>query len=176
MILVGVLIGLALGSAQGATLEKLSLDDMIQKSTEIVRGTVTGSSTLKRGPVVYTSYHVQVRERWKGSVGPEIEVNVPGGRHGSLAQTFSGSPKLEEGGEYLLFLWTSRSGLTQVIGLCQGLFRMNKDSQGEPVVSRSATGEVMLDSSGKVVEDAPVSMRFGDMVTRIQRTLAGARR
>ena len=44
----------------GATLERLSLDDMIARSTTIVRGKVTASWAAFTGSVIYTHYQVQV--------------------------------------------------------------------------------------------------------------------
>lgn len=176
MRLSGILV-IAIGTlAHAATLEKLSIEAMTQKSTEIVCGKVSASSSLLRGPVIYTKYRVQVSDRWKGAPARELDVYVPGGRYGNLAQQVSGAPKPVEGEEYILFLWTSRSGLTQVIGLSQGLFTMKRDSKGEPVLARAASGETMLDSSGQVVEDTPVNMRLSDLVDRIKRSLAGADR
>ncbi len=174
---IGLLLTLGLGLGSAATLEKLSLDEMIRKSTGIVCGKVLASSTIKRGPVVYTQYRLRVTDRWKGNAVSEIDVHVPGGKHGSVQQLFSGSPKLDEGKEYVVFLWTSRGGLTQVIGLSQGLFDVKRDPKGEPVLTRFPSAEnTMLDSSGRVVEEPPVSMRLGDMVDRIHRTLTGASR
>jgi hypothetical protein len=163
-------------SLSAATLERLSLDDMIRQSTGIVSGKITGASTVVRGSVIYTRYTVQIGERWKGSTSRGIEVFVPGGRHGAVQQTFSGSPTLVEGKEYMLFLWAGRSGITQVIGLSQGLFDLKRDPSGEPYVTRGASADgTMVDASGRTVEDTPVSLRLREMVDRIHRTLAGVR-
>jgi hypothetical protein len=162
------------GWLSAATLEQLSLDEMIQKSTGIVGGMVTDTSTELRGPVVYTRYRVRITQRHKGAAtGTEMDVFVPGGRHGALTQTFPGSPTLAKGQEYLLFLWAGRSGMSQVIGLSQGLFDITKDAAGEALVVRRAAQATVVDSSGKLVEDTPVSLRLREMVDRIQRTLAG---
>lgn len=158
------------------TLEKLSVDDMILKSTEIVCGKVTATTSVMRGTAVYTKYRVQVTDTLKGDkrAGNEMDVFVPGGKFGSTVQQLPGSPKLGEGQDYMLFLWTSRSGLTQVIGLSQGLFVVKRNPKGEPVLTRNASDATMLDSSGQVVEDTPVSLRLREMVDRIHRSLAGA--
>ena len=50
----------------------------------------------------------------------------------------AGAPTLAAGQDYVLFLWTSKSGLTQVIGLSQGLFNVITNSQGQSIVSRGA--------------------------------------
>ena len=49
-----------------ATLEKLSIDDMSQKSTLFVRGRIAGCAGDQRGSVIYTRCRVSVTERWKG--------------------------------------------------------------------------------------------------------------
>ena len=37
---------------------------------------------------------------------------------------------LKIGDEYVFFVWTSRSGLAQIIGLSQGLFNVLPDGKG----------------------------------------------
>jgi hypothetical protein len=159
-------------SLSAATLEKLSLEEMTLKSTAIVRGRATGSRTAVRGPVIYTLYQVQVAEQWKGPAASQVEVAVPGGDKSGLRQTFSGAPKLQEGVDYVLFLWTGRNGLTQVIGLSQGKFELSKDKQGDTTVSRTASSETMLDSEGQAVADAPVRLSLKSLDQQIRRTLA----
>ena len=168
----GILVA-SFGLVNGATLEKLSLDEMIQNSTEIVQAKVTARSGVMRGPLVYTRYRVSVSDVYKGNVSNQMDVHVPGGTYGSVTQTFSGTPTMGEGDEYVLFLWTSRSGLTTVICLSQGLFSVRKDSKGEAMLMRQASTEAMVDPSGKLVEDTPVSLRLRDVVDRIRRSLTG---
>jgi len=43
-----------LGVTRGATLERLTRDDLIAKSTAIVRGKVISSYASFRGPIIYT--------------------------------------------------------------------------------------------------------------------------
>ncbi|MBI3208287.1 MAG: hypothetical protein HYZ37_05215 [Candidatus Solibacter usitatus] len=123
---------------------------------------------------MYTKYTVAVTTQWKGAPSKQLDVYVPGGKSGALVQRFSGAPSLAEGVEYVLFLWSGRSGMRQVIGLSQGLFQMVPATQGEAMVKHAASRETMVDASGKVVEDTPASMRLREMVDRIHRTLAGA--
>ncbi len=102
---------------------------------------------------------------------------VPGGKANGLRQSFAGAPELTEGAEYLLFLWTGKSGLTHVIGLSQGALSLSRDSKGDIVVARSASNAAMLDTrTGKQVADTAILMSLGEMKDRIARTLArGAR-
>src|ERR1035437_10266058 len=106
---------------QCATLERLSLDDMINRSTMIVRGRVSASWAAFTGSVIYTHYQIQVSEQFKGTPRNSVEVMVPGGSARGLSQDFSGSPVLNQGDEFVFFLWTSKGGITWVTGLTQGL-------------------------------------------------------
>jgi hypothetical protein len=151
----------------GATLEKLSLDEMAQKSTAIVRGRVLGSFAAQRGSIIYTHYRVQVAETWKGADAAELDVVVPGGAVRGLRQTFAGTPRLAPNADYVLFLWTGASGLTRVIGLTQGLFTVTKTAAGE-VAFRPAATEAMIDpASGRLVRDEALSLRVADLHQRV---------
>jgi hypothetical protein len=157
----------------GATLLQLSLDDMIQKSTAIVHGTVQPTSAAFRGAMIYTHYQVQVADTYKGAAVRSWDVAVPGGVVNGAQQYFAGAPMLTAGKDYLLFLWTSKTGLTQIIGLSQGLFNVSGNSSGQLIVSRGATSETMLNASGQIITDANVRMTLAQMSSRIQTALAG---
>jgi hypothetical protein len=157
-----------------ATLEKLSLDDMVAKSTEIVRGRVVSSaagfrSPASRGGIIYTSYTIEVAERWKGSGGTRMSVAVPGGIAQGMQQTFPGAPGLASNTEYVFFLWTSRSGLTQIIGLSQGLMNLKADANGKITVSRSASTEPMVDTQGNPIRDQAFAMSLTEFRSTMSR-------
>jgi hypothetical protein len=161
--------------ARPATLEKLTLEQMIQQSTEIVRGRVVGASVEQRGAILYTRFQVQVTERWKGEAKLVVEAAVPGGHSGRVRQTFPGTPSLQPGQEYILFLWTGRGGLTQIIGLSQGVFDLVLDEKGNPAASRAATTETLLDAAGQKLTDRPVRLSLSNLDRMIRTTLAEAR-
>jgi len=157
--------------AHAAILERLSLDDLTLKSSEIVRAKVIGSYADFRGSMIYTHWKVQVEERRKGANRSTIEVLIPGGSARGFHQDVSGAPKLLIGKEYLLFLWTSRSGSTYITGLSQGLFELRKNG-GEWMVSRSASGEPMIDrATWRPVSDESVQMPYAEMTSRISAAL-----
>lgn len=170
-----LLLTFCIAPLQCATLERLSLDDMIAKSTAIVRGRILGSSSTLAGRVIYTHYSVQVMDRYKGATAATVDVAVPGGVAGGLRQTFSGSPEFRPGDEYVLFLWTGRSGMTQVIGLTQGVFSIAADASADPTATRAATRELMLaPGTGKRVKDQTLVMRLSELRGRISGTLGAA--
>jgi hypothetical protein len=167
---------LALGFLQGATLEQMSLDEMTAKSTDIVRGRVSLTHAAAQGPVIYTHYKVQVSDRWKGASSATMDVVVPGGSAGNLRQTFAGAPRLVEGADYVLFLWTGQSGLTHVIGLSQGVFSITTDNSGNVIALRPASTETVLDASGRIVKDEAIRIRLLDLRSRVNSALGRAKR
>jgi hypothetical protein len=154
-------------AASGATLEQLSMDQMSQSATGIVRARVTGSYTTVIRSTIYTHYRLQVSEIWKGV--PATEVMLPGGVSGGNRQSFPGIPTLQTGPEYVLFLWQSSStGITHLLGLTQGLFNVSQQADGTAIAFRPKIGEMMLDAAGRKVADQAISMRMADMKTRVR--------
>ena len=146
---------------QAATLQQLSLDQMTQQSTAIVRAQVISSSASFTGSTIYTHYKLQIAETLKGF--PTGEVMIPGGVSGRYRQTFPGVPQLETGKDYLLFLWTSSAGITHLMGLSQGVFDLSTANDGSVIATRGLIGELMLDQSGRPVRDQGVQVRMSDL-------------
>ncbi len=167
--------GLAiLASAGATTLQKLSLDDMIRQSTGIVRAKVAGSRSALRGQNIYTYYRLDVLETAKQDAavpGRQIEIAVPGGAVNGMRQVAIGSPELSAGAEYVMFLWTGKSGLTQIIGLSQGLFQVAEDAAGNVNLTRPAAPDLMIDQDGRPVSGEQMGLRWSDLRARIQREL-----
>ena len=155
-----------------ATLQQLTMDDLIAQSTAIVRGTVVDSWAALTGSVIYTHYKIQVSESFKGPRQSSVEVVVAGGVVNNLSQSFSGSPTLNKDDQFVLFLWTSRAGLTQIMGLTQGLFAIAPGASTDPMATRAATRELMLDAkTAQPVKDAVLSMHLSDLRSLIANTL-----
>lgn len=166
-------LGLFAQGALGATLEKLSLDEMAARSTAIVRARAVSSSGVMVGSSIFIKTHFQVLERMKGPEASEVDVMEPGGTVGQLSQNYPGVPRFTPGQESLLFLWTGPSGRTQIIGLSQGVLEVTRNAAtGDEEVSRQPSGEPMLaPGSGMPVEDEAISMPLRRMVSRIQRAV-----
>lgn len=163
-----------------ATLEKLSIEQMTQKATLIVRGRVSTCSGEAQGSMIYTRCQLQVIESWKGSAPTLVSFSVPGGTYQGLVQTFTGTPKINVSQEYVLFLWTGRSGRTQVIGLSQGVFDIvtgtssNNSVAPTPHAYRGASAEQMLDSAGRAVRDSATDMSITELRARVKGALTGS--
>lgn len=158
---------------KSATLGRLTLEEMTAQSTSIVRGKVTASWPAYTGSVIYTHYRLQVTEQFKGAGQSSVEVMVPGGTVNGLRYSPSGSPVLTQGDEFVFFLWTSKSGITWITGLTQGLFSLAGDASTDRVATRAASRELMLDpATARPVKDVTLSMKLSDLRSRIAATLA----
>ncbi|MCC6588435.1 MAG: hypothetical protein IT168_17205 [Bryobacterales bacterium] len=157
------------------TLEHLTLDEMIQKSTAIVRGKILSCSALQRDTSIYTLVRVQVSEQLKGPQSAIVEVTLPGGKLNGVKQMFSGVPVLDQGAEYVLFLWTSPKGVTHVIGLSQGVLNLKVNAKGSAQIQRAAISDPMVDTkTGTLVAPDNVDMSLDALRLRVRRVLGGA--
>ena len=62
-----VLLVLVVLPAQAATLELMTLEEMVQQSTAIVRARAGQSRTERSGALLYTVTQLEVLEQWKGT-------------------------------------------------------------------------------------------------------------
>jgi hypothetical protein len=175
-IFVGLCLAEASVPAGATTLQQLSLGEMAQKATAIVRAKVTGSVEVLRGTDVFTVYQLETLETVKAPNGIKpADVAVPGGVAGGMRQVVTGAPVLHAGQEYVLFLWTSRSGLTQLMGMSQGLFTVERSTTGDAIATRAAAGEQMLDGAGRAVRDEALSLPWTELKSKVMKTLTAGR-
>jgi hypothetical protein len=156
-------------------LERLSLGDLIAKSTAIVRGKVLNSYTSTNGPIIYTNYRIQSSETLKGTPKSVVEIRLPGGVANNQRQRFAGVPEFKAGDDFVFFLWTGKSGATQVLGLTQGLFSVAGGGASDPLTTRAASHEVMLEhGTGKQVKDQTLTMRLSELRALVKSALGSA--
>ena len=163
------------GVTPAATLEKLSFEDMAAKSTSIVRAKIGPGVGRQHGALVYTHHTISVLESWKGPSAISIDVVVPGGKVGRLQQTVAGAPALASGSELVLFLWTSKRGLTHVIGLSQGVFQLERDAAGTLLLSRGPLSSSMVYATGRPVNDDGLRMPMAEFNARLSTALGRVR-
>ena len=169
------------GSVGAVTLEKLSLEELIDSSTLIVRGTIGESASSHTGAVIETQYRVNVTEILKRPAGAsvagndKISVSLPGGVAGGLHQTFAGVPDLKSGEEYVLFLWRAKSGRLMLVGMSQGVLRIHREG-GRATAARPPIDGTMLDQkTGRAVRDAGLGVRLPALRETVSRRAAATR-
>jgi len=152
--------------ASAATLQQLSLDQIGDSATAIVRARIVSVTTAFSGPTIYTHYKIRIAETLKGQ--PPDEFVLPGGVSGHFRQSFPGVPALAPGSEHVLFLWTSRAtGLTFPVGLTQGILDVSSQQNGSIFLSRRPIGELMLDVTGRPVIDRPPRTALSALRNRV---------
>ncbi len=137
-----------LATVNAATLERLTIEQMAQQATAVIRGRVGKARVVRFGALVYTLHRFEAEEQWKGAPTDGLEVAVPGGTYEGVTYNFGGTPELKTGDEYLLFLWTGTSGRTQIVGLSQGVFRVLRRSDGVVVTRTEAEDSVFAGEDG----------------------------
>lgn len=171
-----LLLLLAVASARATTLDYLSLEDLISRATVIVRGNVVACEGFLKGPGVNTRCAVQVLEQWKGPEAKQLEVIVPGGVASGRRQIVPGAPALREGSDYVFFLWTGSNGETQLLGLSQGLFVLERDEAGQENAVQAVPADGALErATGRLVTDRPLRLRLAELRSRT-RAVAPAQR
>lgn len=151
----------------GATLEQLSLDDLIQKSTAIVKAKVVDSYADFRGKELFTHWKLQVENQWKGET--TAEVLAPGGSLRGNRQSVPGAPQLTVGKEYVLFLWKSKSGTVHLTGWGQGVFELHRDAAGKLLATRAAVGETIVEhGTWRPLPDGGLEVPYADLEARIK--------
>jgi len=149
------------------TLQLLSVDSMIAKSSAIVRGRPTPLASFQRGGMIYTTYRVDVSATLKGGAVATLQVAVPGGDYRGAHQAVAGSPGLTAGAEYVMFVWTAPSGTNYIIGLSQGLFEVHTNASGAVVLTRGPASAKVIDAAGSGVNDGGVTLLLTDLQAKI---------
>lgn len=156
------------------TVEKFTLDDLVQKSGRIIVGKCISSESRwnDRNTLILTTARFAVSEPLKGSSDGFVNVVTVGGMLDGITQTVSGMPVFEPEEEVLLFLEPSKNGQWQPLGMSQGKFRILRNRQtGEQEVVHSLSGLELYDPASRSLsqQEKPSRAPLKPMVERIRR-------
>lgn len=124
-------------AARATVLVPADLVELSRGAVLIVRGTVTSvtpqwSEGRRR---VESVVMVDVQQALKGEPGKTLAFKVPGGRLGRYRSVMVGAPSFREGEEVILFLGARPPAVPYLLGLGQGVYRVQRDERtGEPRV------------------------------------------
>ena len=120
-----------LGPAR-ASVTTMSLEQLVQASTDILRGHVANQESRwnETNTQIVTLTTIAVEERIKGGAPAMVVVEQPGGTVGNDRSDVAGTVHFREGGDYVLFLEPTRLDPLhrQVVGMSQGAYRIYRDA------------------------------------------------
>jgi hypothetical protein len=119
--------------------------------------------------VTYTRF--QVSRALKGAAGREVTIRQPGGTVGVYREIAHGVRYLHAGEEAALFLQDSseRDGTMVVVGLMQGMFRIERKASGETYVSNGVSGVEVHDQSGSAQAPGGTHTRLSEFEARVSK-------
>ena len=164
-------------SILSTTVEKFTLEDLVQKSGRIIVGKClsTESRWNEDNTLILTTSRFVVSDALKGTPGSVVTVITVGGTLDGITQTVSGMPQFVQEEEALLFLEPSRNGNWKPLGLSQGKFRIvRNDLTGESEVVHSLSGLQLYDPATRRLSHSgkPSRAPLNQMVERIKRLVA----
>ncbi|HTI38728.1 MAG TPA: hypothetical protein VL484_14275 [Vicinamibacterales bacterium] len=124
--LVAALVVAAAAAARATVLVPIAFRELVATAPIIVHGEVIDvrSDWSPGRRSVETFLTLRADEYLKGDLGPEITVQVPGGRLGRYRTIMIGAPVFQRGDEVVLFLRTGAPSYPSIVGLSQGAFRV----------------------------------------------------
>jgi hypothetical protein len=147
--LIAILLLAATTSSYAAMSIPLGLDRLHSDAEYIFLGECTSNSVefdnASNMVVTYTTFNVV--EAFKGAPGKTHTIKQVGGTlpGTDIISKFSGIPQFEAGKRYIVFLPpVSQLGFSTPVGLGQGLFHIQTNEQGEPVIGNGRdVGELL---------------------------------
>jgi len=119
-------------SASATTLVRMSLDQLAEASTEIIRGRVASQETLWNPDHtrIYTYTTIAVDQIYKGNPPSTLIVQQPGGTIGKVRVFVAGTIQFHSQADYLLFLERSAADPAKFlpVGMMQGAYRIYRDA------------------------------------------------
>ena len=129
MVFVAVLVAV---SAPATTLMRMSLDQLAEASTVVIRGHVIGQETLWNAARtrIYTYTTVAVDQTYKGNPASTLVIQQPGGTIGNVRVFVAGTVRFHTQAAYLLFLERSAADPSKFlpVGMMQGAYRIYRDA------------------------------------------------
>jgi hypothetical protein len=128
--LVAILIA---ASAPATTLVRMSLDQLAEASTEIIRGHVVSQQTLwnPQHTRIYTYTTLALDQTYKGNPPAFPVVQQPGGTIGKVRVFVAGTVQFHAQASYMLFLERSGADPSKflLVGMMQGAYRIYRDAE-----------------------------------------------
>jgi len=124
---------LAAAPLSATTLVRMSLDQIAEASTEIIRGHVVSQRTLwnPQHTRIYTYTTFALDQTYKGNPPSSPVIQQPGGTIGKVRTFVAGSVQFHAQAGYMLFLERSPADSSKflLVGMMQGAYRIYRDAK-----------------------------------------------
>jgi hypothetical protein len=173
--------------AKGTTFARLSISQMSQTATAIVRAQCLANTVVQISGEIWTLTTFDVQETWRGAVPARITVRLLGGTIRNLTSRVAGSPRFRPGEEVILFLAPTNHFISptrhslargdfSVVSWQQGTFRIHRDrGTGEELASQDSGSYVTFDpASRRFLANDAVRMPVALFHSRVRSALEGS--
>ena len=173
------------GTAPATTVLKMSIDKMSAEAALVVVGEVTGTTSAwtPDQTTIYTTITIKVEKCVAGQCPDTILIKQRGGTVGEATLYIPGMPKFSQGQKVLLFLdhsYEGEPGHHSVIGMCQGMFMIEKQKGGGKLAVQQGGAALAGPDKGGVIrilghdEQKTVVMPLGKLVKKIKSAIKNA--
>ena len=169
-LLLGLLLLVGAGTLYATSAIQLDLATLTEKSSLIVVGTVDSKECRwdAGNTGIWTHYDITVSETLKGDHEASREVVIRGGVVGEVGQHVSGAGRLEEGAEYVLFLWEDDDDRLRLQGMRQGAFKVS-EREGVKYAGNSLSGLRIVDATTlKPAKAKALEFELADLKTEVK--------
>ena len=144
-VLATVMAAAAVSAARATTMVSLSMDQLTQASSDIVRARVVNQSSEWNAShtQIVTITTMGVSETLKGNAPSTIQIRQLGGRVGNMMVVIPGDITFRPQREYILFLEPARDATYNVVGMSQGAYPVYEDAvshDARVILPRSQAG------------------------------------
>jgi hypothetical protein len=157
-------------TARSSVAIRASVEDLTEASHCAVLGVVLDHTTVldRAAGAIWTRHRVRVDASLLGEPGREVVIRVRGGRVGTLIQETIGSARLDDGERVVAFLGPEDDGAREVVGMAQGVFRVQTDPKSGAVSCRNdLAGLSLVDAAGRELAQEPLRFTLADLKARV---------
>lgn len=160
------------GTAFATTVLRMEVADLQREADVVVRGRVSDMKSRWSNNRIITEVTVSVTETYKGTPGKSVTIVQPGGVVGDMGQTVHGMPQFKKDADVVLFLEQRSERVFSVVGLSQGMFDVEKSSDGKAlfVVPAEVDARVLDPATQQPVAPRTQSLTLDALKTKLKAT------
>ena len=158
--------------AGATTLIRMSLSQLSQASSTIVRGHVVGQETRwnQNHTRIMTYTTIQLDQTLKGQPPSTLVIEQPGGTVGNFHVHVPGTAYLRPQAEYVLFLEPAEKPQTfHMVGMMQGAFRISRNANGSEPRVILPLGALQTGTSTQTLRQSPALGEFQATISGVLR-------